>query len=127
MRQGEGDDIWFVARKKDLIIRGGSNVSPLEVERVLLEHPAVRDAAVVGIPDTVLGQRVAAVVQLRRGTARAALDDILVRTKAQLADYKVPERLRAVDSIPRNAIGKVDRNSLAAMLADDREMATVPR
>lgn len=127
MRQGEGDDIWFVARKKNLIIRGGSNISPLEVERVLLEHPAVHDAAVVGIPDTALGQRVAAVVQLRRGTPRAVLDDILVRTKAQLADYKVPERLRAVDSIPRNAIGKVDRISLAAMLADDREMATVAR
>lgn len=127
MRRGEGDDIWFVARKKDLIIRGGSNISPLEVERVLLEHPDVRDAAVVGIPDPALGQRVAAVVQLRRGTPRAVLDDILVRTKAQLADYKVPERLRAVDSIPRNALGKVDRNSLAAMLADDREMATVSR
>ncbi len=127
MRQGEGDDLWFVARKKDLIIRGGSNISPLEVERVLLEHPAVRDAAVVGIPDTALGQRVAAVVQLRRGTPRAVLDDILVRARSQLADYKVPERLRAVDGIPRTALGKVDRSSLAAMLVDDREITTVLR
>src|ERR1700677_4928159 len=64
MRQGEGDELWFVGRKKDIIIRGGSNISPVEGGRVLLSHPLVGDAVVFGIPDPVLGQRVAAVVQL---------------------------------------------------------------
>jgi acyl-CoA synthetase (AMP-forming)/AMP-acid ligase II len=62
MRRDEADNLWFVSRKKDLIIRGGSNIVPLEVERVLKNHPAVRDAAVVGVPDAVLGERVAALV-----------------------------------------------------------------
>ena len=118
MRLGEGDEIWFVARKKDLIIRGGSNISPLEVERVLMAHPAVRGAAVVGVPDPVLGQRVMAVVELGGGTGRAVLDDILARTRAQLADYKVPERLTVLGAIPRNNLGKVDRNLLVAMLTE---------
>jgi long-chain acyl-CoA synthetase len=124
MRQGEDDDFWFVARKKDLIIRGGSNISPVEVERVLLAHSAVRDAAVFGVPDPALGQRVAAVVQLAENSGSAALDDILVNTKAKLADYKVPERLKIVGAIPRNALGKVDRKSLPAMMSDARTHQT---
>jgi long-chain acyl-CoA synthetase len=124
MRQGEDDDFWFVARKKDLIIRGGSNIWPVEVERVLLAHSAVRDAAVFGVPDPALGQRVAAVVQLAENSGSAALDDILVNTKAKLADYKVPERLKIVGAIPRNALGKVDRKSLPAMMSDARTHQT---
>jgi long-chain acyl-CoA synthetase len=115
MRQGEGDELWFVGRTKDLIIRGGSNVSPVEVERVLLSHPLVRDAAVFGVPDPVLGQRVAAVVRLAGDGGYAARDDILSATRKQLADYKVPEWLVAVDAVPRNPLGKVDRQTLAAM------------
>jgi long-chain acyl-CoA synthetase len=114
MRQGEGDELWFVGRKKDLIIRGGSNISPVEVERVLLNHPLVRDAAVFGVPDPVLGQRVAAVVQLSSGAGDAALGVILSDARRQLADYKAPERLWAVDVVPRNALGKVDRRATAA-------------
>jgi len=114
MRQGEGDELWFVGRKKDLIIRGGSNISPVEVERVLLSHPLVREAVVFGIPDPVLGQRVAAVVQLSSGAGNAALDDILKDTRRQLADYKAPERLWAVDAVPRGPLGKVDRRAAAA-------------
>jgi long-chain acyl-CoA synthetase len=128
MRQGEGDELWFVGRKKDLIIRGGSNISPVEVERVLLSHPLVQDAAVFGVPDPVLGQLVAAVVQLSSGVGDAALDDILRHTKRQLADYKVPEQLLAVDAVPRNPVGKVDRRAaaagmLSAGLADPHHMA----
>jgi acyl-CoA synthetase (AMP-forming)/AMP-acid ligase II len=120
MRQGEGDELWFVGRKKDIIIRGGSNISPVEVEQVLLSHPLVRDAAVFGVPDPVLGQRVAAVVQLSRSAgnpalgATLALGAILKDTKRQLADYKAPERLWAVDAVPRNPLGKVDRRAAAA-------------
>jgi long-chain acyl-CoA synthetase len=118
MRQGEMDELWFIGRKKELIIRGGSNISPVEVERVLMAHPAVRDAAVVGVPDPVLGQRVAALVHLAAPPSRALLDDILVVTRADLADYKVPERIKVVDEIPRNTLGKTDRNaSLRLLLA----------
>jgi acyl-CoA synthetase (AMP-forming)/AMP-acid ligase II len=121
MRQGEGDELWFVGRKKDIIIRGGSNIAPAEVEQVLLSHPLVRDAAVFGVPDPVLGQRVAAIVQLSGGAAGGvklgsilALGAIMKDTKRQLADYKAPERLWAVDAVPRNALGKVDRRAAAA-------------
>jgi long-chain acyl-CoA synthetase len=117
MRRGEGDELWFVGRKKDIIIRGGSNISPVEVERVLLSHPLVHDAAVFGVPDPVLGQRVAAVVQLSSGVGDAALGDILSDTKQQLADYKVPERLLAVDVVPRNPLGKVDRRAAATLVS----------
>ena len=116
MRQGEGDELWFVARKKDLIIRGGSNISPVEVESVLRGHDAVRDAAVIGIPDKVLGQRVAALVQLIGAARPDALNDIVTQTKKQLADYKVPERLKIVSQIPRNALGKVDRQAVMALV-----------
>jgi long-chain acyl-CoA synthetase len=117
MRRGDGDELWFVGRKKDIIIRGGSNISPLEVERVLLSHPLVRDAAVFGVPDPVLGQRVAAIVQLSGGVSDGALGDILRDTRQKLADYKAPERLLAVDAVPRNSLGKVDRSAAAmAML-----------
>ena len=115
MRQGEQDDLWFIARKKDLIIRGGSNIWPAEVERVLLDHPAVIDAAVVGVPDADLGERVVGFVCLAAGWSQYLVDDILASAKAQLADYKVPEYLEVLAEIPRNALGKVDRASLRSL------------
>jgi long-chain acyl-CoA synthetase len=118
MREGERHAFWFVARKKDLIIRGGSNIAPAEVETVLTAHPAVRDAAVVGIPDAVLGQRVVGFVSLADGVGKAVRDDIVADAKTRLADYKVPEWLAVVDEIPRNALGKINRKSLLAMVAD---------
>jgi UrcA family protein len=116
-RQGEQDDLWFVARKKDLIVRGGSNIVPFEVERVLLEHPAVTDAAIVGVPDAELGQRVAGFVRLAGPTGKYVLGDIMASAKAQLADYMVPEWLHSVAEIPRNTLGKIDRKSLLSMLS----------
>jgi long-chain acyl-CoA synthetase len=116
MRQDEKGNLWFVSRKKDLIVRGGSNISPVEVERILAAHPAVVDAAVVGIPDGVLGQRVAGFVQLKDGAAPTVMNDILKAARSQLADYKVPEHLEAIAAIPRNALGKADRKALVEML-----------
>ena len=113
MRQGKGDELWYVARKKELIVRGGSNIAPAEIEQTLKSNPAVKDAAVFGIPDPELGQRVAALVQLADG---ASLDEIRADLSSQLADYKVPERLKAVDTIPKNALGKVDRSALASLI-----------
>jgi long-chain acyl-CoA synthetase len=116
MRRGEGDDLWFLSRKKDIIIRGGTNISPVEVEQALVAcHPAVEEAAVVGVPDTVLGQRVFGFVKLADGTRSTVRAEILRSVATRLASYKVPERLEVLDELPRTALSKVDRNMLQAM------------
>ena len=116
MRRGEGDDLWFVSRKKDIIIRGGTNIAPAEVERVLASHPAVQDAAVVGVPDDVLGQRVFGFVKI--ANLSTSVTEILAFAAKQLASYKVPEGLTVIDEFPRTALSKVDRKALATMAAD---------
>jgi long-chain acyl-CoA synthetase len=115
-RLGEGSDLWFVGRKKDLIIRGGSNISPVEVERIFQVHPSVRDVAVVGVPDDTLGQRVAAIVQLATEANPNELESILAAARKKLADYKMPEKVKIVSEIPRNALGKIERKSLLGLL-----------
>ncbi len=103
--------LYLVGRKKDLIIRGGNNIYPTDVEAVLLEHPAVQEAAVVGIPHAVLGEDVAAFVVPR--PERALVDDELLAFCAErLADYKRPRQLHVVDELPRNATGKVMKHLL---------------
>lgn len=99
-------------RKSLLIIRGGANVYPAEVERVLLAQPGVAGAAVLGVPDERLGERVAALVE---GTDLDA-DDLRVALRGELARYKVPERITVVDRLPRNAMGKVVRRGLEELL-----------
>ena len=118
MRRGEGDELWFVSRKKDIIIRGGTNISPVEVEQALVAcHPAVEEAAVVGMPDIVLGQRILGFVKLAAGTSDSVVSEILSNVASRLASYKVPEGLRVLDELPRNALSKVDRNTLQTMAA----------
>jgi long-chain acyl-CoA synthetase len=116
MRQDGKGDLWFVSRKKHLIVRGGSKISPVEVERVLMAHPAVYDAAVVGLPDPDLGQRVTGIVQLADSAQSVELSEILAFVTKRLADYKVPEALKIVDKIPRNTLGKIDRQLLLTMI-----------
>jgi acyl-CoA synthetase (AMP-forming)/AMP-acid ligase II len=101
-------------RKKDLVISGGSNVSPVEVENVLYEHPAVVDAAVVGVPHPVLGEDVAAVVVVRAPVPVRELQDVV---RARLAEHKVPHRVLLVDRLPRNPSGKVVKADVKALLA----------
>jgi long-chain acyl-CoA synthetase len=98
-------------RKSLLIIRGGANVYPAEVERVLMALPGVGACAVVGLPDPRLGQRVAAVVQ-RAADRHVDEATILTHCRAHLARYKVPERIAFVDGFTRNAMGKIDRTTL---------------
>ena len=118
MRRGEGDELWFVSRKKDIIIRGGTNISPVEVEQALVAcHPAVEEAAVIGMPDVVLGQRVLGFVKLAAGTSDTIVSEIIRNLATRLASYKVPESLHVLDELPRNALSKVDRNMLQAMAA----------
>ncbi len=102
-------------RKSLVIIRGGANVYPAEVERVLLAAPGIAACAALGVPDERLGERVVAVVELAPG---AALDEDAVHAHclANLAKYKVPERFVVVDAFPRNAMGKIVRKELPALL-----------
>jgi acyl-CoA synthetase (AMP-forming)/AMP-acid ligase II len=101
--------LWIVGRQKEMIIRGGHNVVPGEVEAALFEHPAVAEAAVAGIPHVVLGEDVAAWVVLR-GTAD--LEELRSFLLERLADYKVPRRITVLDALPRNESGKVVKSLL---------------
>jgi o-succinylbenzoate---CoA ligase len=97
-------------RLKELIVTGGENVAPLEVERVLTAHPAVADAAVVGVPDPEWGERLAAFVVLHRPESSEGLRSWCVE---RLEPYKVPKAIHAVEALPRNAAGKLLRHELA--------------
>ena len=101
--------LWIVGRQKEMIIRGGHNVVPGEVEAVLFEHPAVTDAAVAGVPHAVLGEDVAAWVVLRD---RVDLEDLRCFLQERLADYKVPRRITVLETLPRNQSGKVVKSQL---------------
>jgi acyl-CoA synthetase (AMP-forming)/AMP-acid ligase II len=102
-------------RKSLVILRGGANVYPAEVERVLLDHPAVDSGAVLGVPDERLGERVAAVVSPATGV-EIDVDDVRAHLLANLAKYKVPEQITVVEALPRNAMGKIVRKDLPALL-----------
>jgi O-succinylbenzoic acid--CoA ligase len=96
-------------RLKELIVTGGENVAPLEVEQALLAHPAVADAAVVGRPDPEWGEAIAAFVVLREP---AREDELRAWCRARLAPYKVPKRIEPVEALPRTAAGKLLRTRL---------------
>ncbi|GAA4990235.1 hypothetical protein GCM10025734_16950 [Kitasatospora paranensis] len=96
----------IVDRKKDLIIRGGFNVYPREIEEVLHEHPAVAEAAVIGVPHPTHGEEVAAVVALRPG-ADSSPDELRAFVRARVAAYKYPRLVRIVDALPKGATGKI--------------------
>ncbi|MBV9794474.1 MAG: long-chain fatty acid--CoA ligase [Actinobacteria bacterium] len=102
---------YIVDRKKELIIRGGYNVYPREIEEVLYEHPAVAEAAVIGLPHPSLGEEVAAAVALKPGAAASA-EDLRAYVKAQVAAYKYPRHLWLVDELPKGATGKVQKRDI---------------
>lgn len=106
---------WFVCRKKDIIIRGGSNISPLEVEEVLYEHPAIKAAGVIGVPDERLGEIVKAYVSLNRGFTPPTEDELKTFVSSRIASYKVPERIEFLEEMPHTAVGKVDRKKLKSL------------
>jgi acyl-CoA synthetase (AMP-forming)/AMP-acid ligase II len=104
----------LTGRIKDLINRGGEKISPAEVEAVLLEHPAVAEAAVFGVPDPKYGEEVSAAVVLR---GAASAQELQTYCRTRLADFKVPKLIRLVSAIPRNAMGKVQRRDLTALFS----------
>jgi acyl-CoA synthetase (AMP-forming)/AMP-acid ligase II len=103
--------VWIVDRLKDMILSGGENIAGSEVERVLYEHPAVLEAAVVGQPDPKWGEVPVAYVVLREG-AEATADELVEHCRSQLAKFKVPKAVSFLAALPRNPSGKVLKREL---------------
>jgi long-chain acyl-CoA synthetase len=103
--------LWIVERKKDLIIRGGFNVYPREVEAALYAHPAVAEAAAVGVPDPLMGEEVCAFVVLKAG-AQGSAEALIAFCQERLAKFKCPREVRFVDALPKSPIGKILRKEL---------------
>ncbi|WP_218712777.1 long-chain fatty acid--CoA ligase [Arthrobacter sp. BF1] len=111
-RRDEDGVFFIVDRKKDMILRGGYNIYPREIEEVLYEHPAVAEAAVLGKPDDVHGEEVCAVVALKDGAAGAENPEALAAeiqefVKARVAAYKYPRKVMIVDALPKGPTGKI--------------------
>jgi long-chain acyl-CoA synthetase len=105
----------IVDRIKDIIIRGGYNIYPRDIEDVLLTHPAVSMAAVVGAPDDRLGEEVVAFVSLVDG-AGVTPDELIAFAKERLSSHKYPRQVRIVDAVPLTSVGKLDRKRLRSAL-----------
>jgi acyl-CoA synthetase (AMP-forming)/AMP-acid ligase II len=115
-REDEEGYVYLVDRKNDMIISGGENIYPREVEEVILAHPAVAECGVAGAPHPYWGEAVTAFVVLRPGM-NATGDELTARCRAALSRYKVPKEIRFVPALPRNSMGKVLRRELKASLA----------
>ncbi|MBI4590301.1 MAG: long-chain fatty acid--CoA ligase [Candidatus Rokubacteria bacterium] len=107
--------LYVVERKKDLIIRGGFNIYPREVEEVLYASPKIVEAAVVGMPDPVMGEDVLAFVVVKAGSEATPLE-IMAFCQEKLARFKCPKQVRFVDSLPKNAVGKILRKELRKLI-----------
>jgi long-chain acyl-CoA synthetase len=111
-RRDEDGFYFIVDRKKDVIIRGGFNVYPREIEEVLYEHPAVLEAAVLGIPHPTHGEEVAAAVVLRAGAAPVTAAELRDYVKARVAAYKYPRHVWVFDSLPKGPTGKIVKREI---------------
>ena len=114
----EDGDLWLVQRRSDLIISGGENVYPAEVEAALKSHPSVRDAVVVGLAHPEWGQQVAAVVVLRPGHVLIT-DELTTYLRTRLAGYKLPRFIKFMDALPLTASGKIERHAVQMLFFND--------
>lgn len=114
-RQDADGYLYVIDRKKDMVVTGGYNVYCKELEQALLQHPDIEDAAVVGAPDPVYGEAVAAFVQRRPGSALSE-EAVIAHCRGRLADYKKPRRVIFTDALPRNALGKVLKSTLRSRI-----------
>ena len=110
-RIGDNGYLYLHGRKKDMIIRGGENIYPVEIETVLAEHPAVLQSAVIGIPEDHWGETVCAFITTR-DSASVTGDELRAHCLGRLAKYKVPADFRFVDTLPTNASGKILKREL---------------
>lgn len=112
------DKYLFHGRLKDLIIRGGQNISPEEIENIAISHPKIREVAAVGYPDTRLGEKLCLVVATLPGETLALKEITDLFQQRGVAIYKHPERLEIIDALPRNALNKVEKKKLRKMVAN---------
>lgn len=110
---------YLVDRKSDMIIRGGENIYPREIDEVLYQHPAVEDAATIGVPDELYGEEVKAFVVLKDG-AQSSEEELLVFCRARLADYKCPKSVEFLKEIPKGPTGKLLKRELARLATEPR-------
>jgi acyl-CoA synthetase (AMP-forming)/AMP-acid ligase II len=103
--------VYICDRKKEMIISGGLNIYPTEVEQVVLAHPAVQECAVIGVPDDKWGEAVKAVVELKPGVD-ASIEDLLVLCKQRLGSAKSPKTIEIWPSLPRSAVGKISKKEI---------------
>jgi len=109
-RMDEEGFVYIVDRKKDLVISGGENIYPVEVEAIILKHPKVRDVAVIGVPDSRLGELVSAVVEPREGETLTQ-EEVSYFCDENLPRYKRPRHI-FFDRVPRNPSGKIEKPKL---------------
>ena len=114
--------LYFVDRAKDMVVSGGLNIYSKEVELALIDHPAVADAAVIGVPDPEFGEAVMAYVELKGGE-RLSADALIDHCREKIASYKKPKHVRFVDALPRTGTGKVMKGELRKRAAAEREPA----
>jgi acyl-CoA synthetase (AMP-forming)/AMP-acid ligase II len=112
--------IYIVDRKRDMIVSGGENIYPREVEEVLYQHPAVQEAAVFGVPDDYWVERVHAVIVLKPG-ARVEAEEIIEFCKKRIASYKAPKSVEFMDSLPKTPSGKILKRELRDKYYKGRE------
>ena len=106
--------LMITGRAKDVIIRGGVNIAPLEIDNALSSHPDIREAATIGVPDRVYGERPVSFAALRQGTI-ATPEDILAHCATALAEFKMPSEVILLDEVPKNDRGKIDRGALSEL------------
>jgi acyl-CoA synthetase (AMP-forming)/AMP-acid ligase II len=112
--------LFITGRSKDMIISGGENIYPREIEEVIIQHPAVREVAVIGVPDPVWGEAVKAVVATVEGQCVTG-EQLIAMCKDQIAGYKKPKSIDFVDELPKNNYGKIVKNELRARYWPDHE------
>jgi long-chain acyl-CoA synthetase len=112
--------IYITGRKKDLIIRGGINISPMEITSQILQHPAVREAATVGVPDRIYGEEVVSFVVKKEGF-QACADDIIFYCNKTLPDFKIPKKIIFVSGLPINQRGKVAKGDLLKLFEQENK------
>ena len=105
--------MFLVDRKKEMIIVGGYNVYPREIDELLFKHPAILEAATVGVPDSFSGEAVKVFVVRKPGASLSA-DELLDYCKQNLVKYKWPKHIEFIDALPRSGVGKIDKRALKA-------------
>jgi long-chain acyl-CoA synthetase len=111
-------------RKKDMIIAGGYNIYPVEIDGILMDHPKILEACTFGVPDSYRGETVKAYVVVKPGETLTP-EDVIAFCKQKLAAYKVPRQVEFIDALPKSAVGKILRREVRELDRKKREAAAV--